>query len=215
MGMNVAVTADIVGSRSLPDRAGAQRILDDAIAGIERDVPLAIRPLRPTVGDEQQGVYPSVNAALAALLLLQLALPDGVECRFGIGVGEIGTIPAAAGGIPDGPGWWAARAAIEHVHALADRAVPRARTWVVAADDVPAEAVRDLSVANAYALARDELVGAMSERTRRLVYGRCLERTQRDLADAEGVTQSAVSQALTGAGASAIVYGYRGLLDVT
>ena len=207
--MTVVVTADIVGSRLLPDRAHAQRALDEAIARAERDLPLAIRPLRPTVGDEQQGEYPSLDAAIGSLLLLQLALPDGIECRFGVGVGAVSAVPSAAGDIPEGPAWWAAREAIDRVHALQQRRVPSARTWVVAAPVQGATAQREARLANAYLLARDQLVGAMSERTRRLAYGRCLGATQRELASAEGITQSAVSQALANAGAPAVIEGFR------
>lgn len=207
----VAVTADIIGSRRLDDRVAAQRTLDDAIARVEHAVPLAVRPLRPTVGDEQQAIYPGLDEALAALLLLQLALPEGVECRFGLGLGEIGMVPAAGGDIPDGPGWWAARAAIDHLHALQQRRAPTARTWVSAAADAPDDVHTRVRRANAYLLARDELVVTMSERTRRLTYGRCLGRTQRDLAAEEGVTQSAVSQALATSGAAAVVEGFRQL----
>ncbi|MFV0374529.1 SatD family protein [Microbacterium sp.] len=203
--MVIAVTSDIVGSRRLDDRAGAQRLIDEAIARAEADAPSAIRPLRPTVGDEQQGVYPRLESALCATLLISLALPDGIQLRFGIGIGDIGSVPAAAGAISEGPGWWAARAAIERVHALAQRAVPEARTWVEAA---AGEDASSLPTVNAYALARDRIVADMSERTRRLTYGRCLERTQRDLAATEGITQSAVSQALAAAGAAAIVTGF-------
>jgi predicted transcriptional regulator len=39
------------------------------------------------------------------------------------------------------------------------------------------------------------------------VYGRCLGRTQAALAAEEGITQSAVSQALAGAGAGALLTG--------
>ena len=55
--MVIAVLADIVGSRRLDDRTAAQRVLDDTIAAVEVDLPLATQPLTPTVGDEQQGVY--------------------------------------------------------------------------------------------------------------------------------------------------------------
>ncbi len=56
----IAVILDIVGSRALDDRAGAQQALDEAVARIERDRPLSASPLRPTVGDEQQGgIYPT------------------------------------------------------------------------------------------------------------------------------------------------------------
>lgn len=208
--MNVAVIADIVGSRTLPDRAAAQRLLEDAIARVERDVPLAVRELRSTVGDELQGVYPSLDAAMAALLLLRLALPDDVDCRFGVGVGALGEVPSRAGALAEGPGWWAAREAIDVIHAKQARTIPGARTWV--AVDANAAHVQ-VGLANAYLLARDQLVSAMSARTRRLVYGRLLGVTQAELAAAEGITQSAVSQALGAAGAGALVDGFAQLRD--
>ena len=71
-----------------------------------------------------------------------------------------------------------------------------------------AERVRSV---NAYLLVRDEIVGAMTPRTRRLAYGRCLGRTQRDLAAEEGITQSAVSQALAAGGAAGLVAGFQTL----
>ncbi|WP_029145757.1 SatD family protein [Microbacterium luticocti] len=210
--MTAAVIVDIVGSRRIEDRPAAQRALDDALAALERDLPGAQVPLHPIVGDEMQGVFGGLDAALRATLLFQLALPDAVQCRFGIGLGPVGEVPSASGGISDGPGWWAARAAIEAVEALAVRAVPSARTRVAASgdDEGIGDAVRR---ANAYLLARDQLVAGMSERTRRLTHGRCLGRTQRALAAAEGITQSAVSQALRTSGAAAVVAGFRLLQD--
>ena len=202
------VTADIVGSRELLDRAWAQARIDEAVARAEAEHPVAERPFTPTVGDELQAVYPSLEAALAGVLLLRLLLPDGVDCRFGIGVGTVGTVPSAAGEIAEGPGWWAARAAIDTLHAKQTRAMPNVRTWIAAAEGEDAATTRLVRTANAYVWSRDELVTAMSERTRRLVYGRCLGRTQRDLAAAEGITQPAVSQALSSAGAAAVVAGF-------
>ena len=207
--MPVAMTVDIVGSRRIPDRDAAQRALDDAIARVAEDLAVAEVALHPTVGDELQGVYTTLEAALATTLLLQLALPDIVECRFGLGLGAIGLVPSASGDIPDGPGWWAARAAIDRVHGLQERAIPSARTWVAADRSEPPAAHTAARSANAYLLARDELVGAMSERARRLTYGRCFGATQRSLAQQEGITQSAVSQLLAAAGAASIVEGYR------
>lgn len=206
--MDVAVLADIVGSRRLPDRAEAQRSLDGAIARVEGEFPTLVHPLRPTVGDEQQALYTDLDSAMAALLLLQLALPEGLECRFGIGLGDVVTVPASGGSIPEGPGWWAARDAIEKVHSLQKRTAPRARTWVVAAERDDALMERTTRLANAYLLARDEIVGSMSARARRLTYGRCHGVAQRDLAAAEGITQSAVSQALAAAGAASLIHGF-------
>lgn len=208
----IAVILDIVGSRALDDRAGAQHALDDAVARVERDRPLAAQPLRPTVGDEQQGVYPTLDAALAALTLLRLALPDDIDCRFGIGIGPVEQIDSASGNLPEGPGWWAARTAIEHVHALQKRTVPGARTWVVAHETQPDAAHLLARQANIALLSRDQLISGMSARTRRFTYGRCLGVFQRDLAAAEGVTQPAVSQALASSGAGAIIEAVRILL---
>lgn len=211
--MTVAVIADIVGSRRLPDRAAAQRALDRAVARVERDLPSATQPLHPTVGDELQGVYPTLTAALASLVLLQLALPDGVQCRFGLGIGAVGSVSSTSGDIPEGPGWWAAREAIQVVHAKQQRAVPTARTWVVAAPEHDEAMDAVVELANAYLLARDQLVGTMNERTRRLTYGRCQGATQRTLAEKEGITQPAVSQALAVAGSAAIIEGFLALRE--
>ncbi|MGN7860416.1 SatD family protein [Microbacterium sp. 22303] len=208
----IAVILDIVGSRGLDDRSGAQHALDDAIARVEADRPLASSPLRPTVGDEQQGVYPTLDAALAGLTLLRLALPEHIDCRFGVGIGPVEEIASAAGDLPEGPGWWAARTAIEHVHALQKRTVPGARTWVVAHEAQPDAARLLAHQANIGLMTRDQLISDMSARTRRLTYGRCLGVFQRDLAAAEGITQPAVSQALASSGAGAIIEGLRLLL---
>lgn len=206
--MTAVVIADIVGSRLLADRTSAQRALDEAIARVEAEFPLAEHPLRPTVGDEQQGVYPGLDAAIASTLLIQLALPDEVECRFGVGVGSIRAIESAGREIPEGPGWWAARDAIDLVHAKQQRATPSSRTWIVASPEEDEGVHRSIVLANAYLLARDQLVGAMNERARRLTYGRCLARTQRELAQSEGITQPAVSQTLAAVGAASVVDGF-------
>ena len=213
--MTIAVTADIIGSRQFADRAEAQRAFDETIARVEGDHPVATQGLRPTVGDEQQATYPTLEAALGAILLLRLALPDGVEFRYGIGIGAVGRVPSAASaqGISDGPGWWAARSAIEHVEALQKRSAPQARSWIVAHENVQDPGPDAVRWANSYLLTRDEIVGAMSERVRRLTYGRCLSQTQSQLAAGEGITQSAVSQSLSTSGAAAIVEGFR-VLDL-
>ncbi|MUG03807.1 hypothetical protein ECC01_22930, partial [Bacillus tequilensis] len=166
--MVIAVIADIVGSRRLRDRAEAQRVFDETIARVQREHPLADQPLQPTVGDEQQGVYRTLDRAMAGVLLLQLALPEGIEFRYGMGIGEIRAIESAHRELTDGPGWWAARDAIETVHARQERAVPTARSWIVAApgqDEVMDSQVR---TGNAYLLARDASVVRMTERERRL-----------------------------------------------
>lgn len=205
--MVVAVIADIVGSRQLDDRAAAQRVFDEVIARVERAHPLAELPLRPTVGDEQQGVYRTLDDALAALLLLQLALPQGIEFRFGVGIGAIRAIESEHRELSDGPGWWAARDAIEQVHARQQRAVPTARTWIVGAPEQTEVMDTVIRASNAYLIARDEIVARMTERERRLAYGRIDGVSQADLARQEGITQPSVSKSLRSSGAAALIEG--------
>ena len=108
--------------------------------------------------------------------------------------------------------------AIEKVEELARREFRQARTWVVQAaeeGDATADAgAPDLvRIANAGLLTRDRIVGRWSGRVRRLVYGRIMGTLQAELAEAEGITQSAVSQTLSTAGAAAVIAGYRELVD--
>ncbi|MCV0335702.1 SatD family protein [Microbacterium maritypicum] len=209
--MVIAVLADIVGSRRLDDRTAAQRVLDDTIAAVEVDLPLATQPLTPTVGDEQQGVYRDLSDAMVSLLMIQLRLPDGIAFRFGIGVGEVRPVESVHRELADGPGWYAARAAIETVHAREGRAVPRTRSWIVGAPGQDEVMESTIAASNAYLLVRDEVVGAMSERERRLTYGRLLGRSQQELATEEGITQPSVSKSLRTAGTAALIEGVAAL----
>jgi DNA-binding CsgD family transcriptional regulator len=120
-------------------------------------------------------------------------------------------VASVHGELADGPGWYAARAAIETVHAREQRAVPRTRTWIVGAPGQDEVMQTAIAASNAYVLARDELVGAMSERERRLTYGRLLGRSQQELAAEEGVSQPSVSKSLRRAGASALAEGLAAL----
>ncbi|MCI1019328.1 hypothetical protein HWD99_11885 [Microbacterium sp. C5A9] len=205
--MVIAVLADIVGSRKLDDRTAAQRILDDTIVRVEKDLPLAQHPLTPTVGDEQQGVYRSLEDAMVSLLMIQLGLPDGIAFRFGIGIGDVSAVDSVHGELADGPGWYAARAAIETVHAREGRAVPRTRTWIVGAPGQDEVMESTIAASNAYLLVRDELVGVMNERERRLTYGRLVGRSQHELAAEEGISQPSVSKSLRNAGSAALLEG--------
>ncbi len=207
--MTVAVIADIVGSRQLDDRSSSQRRIEHAIETVDEVGPQSRSRMVATVSDEFQAVFDELDAALAWVMLLRLALPEGIDLRFGLGLGEISSVDSDSEHIYDGPGWWAAREAIETVHRLEDRTVPHARTFVVGGGVQDEDMSDRLRVVNAFALARDEVIGRMSDRERRLTYGRCTGQTQRALANAEGVTQSAVSQALHASGAAGLVAGYR------
>jgi hypothetical protein len=202
-----AVIVDISRSRSHPDRRALQSEVVEALRAVNELVP-ALQPLEPTVGDEFQGAYAELASALRATLLVRLHLGDGVECRFGIGSGELRTVGAGAvRSIQDGSAWWSARSAIGIAREHEYSKLGFVRTWFESGDapgpggpGLPAD-----QLVNAYLLCRDQLVGAMQPRARRLLLGQLLGSTQAQLARAEGISQSAVSQGLTRSGATALL----------
>lgn len=104
----VAVIGDLVDSRGSA-RPATHKALKAAISQLPAD---ALSPFAPTVGDEIQGVYASLPAAIRATHLLRLMLTHSCDIRFGIGSGEIIDV---GDGIQDGSAWWRAREAIEAV----------------------------------------------------------------------------------------------------
>lgn len=69
---------------------------------------------------------------------------------------------------------------------------------VVRVADAAADTTENIT--NAYLLCHDELVSNLDDRGRRLLLGTVLGRTQSELADEEGISQSAVSQKLARSG---------------
>ena len=180
-----ALIGDIVGSRRVADRRAAHRAMNRALRDVAAD---AIDPPAFTVGDEFQGGYPTVGAAIGAALSLRLAVAPGLDVRFGIGWGAVTVLDAGAG-IQDGPGWWAAREAIE---------------WTAAAQRQPGLALvrtsfrgeqrTDVDAVNAALICRDHLIGSLDERSLRILKGLLSNHTKKDIAAAEDISASAVSQ---------------------
>lgn len=186
----MVLIGDVVGSRQAPDRGRVHDLvaaaLVEANSAYAPTVDLAI-----TAGDEFQGTFADVGSAVAVSLRVRLSLLPEVDVRQGIGWGPVAVL-AESPRVEDGPGWWAARAAIEAVKADAMRSGTRsARTrYAVApgADGPRCEPV------NAALLARDHLVGRLDARALSVLRGLLSGRTQHELARAEGITASAVSQ---------------------
>ncbi len=191
---------DLVGSRGAADRAALHARLETTLEAVAAAVP-ALTALRVTAGDEFQGSYPTLGDALDAALRVRLALLPGADARFGVGRGEV-TVLDAPRGIEDGPGWWAARAAIEHAAELGARSATRhTRTAYRASAQDPAEAA-----VNAALLCRDHLVGSLSTRSLRLLRGLMdPQTTQAELAEGEGISASAVSQRVRTDGIAAVL----------
>lgn len=178
---------DIVGSRHVADRGAAHQALNTALHGV---VAGAIDPPAFTVGDEFQGSYPTVGQAIDAALSIRLAVAPEIDVRFGVGWGSVMVLDAGAG-IQDGPGWWAAREAIEWT-AAAQRQPGLA--LVRTSFRVNGEARGDVGSINAALLCRDHLIGSLDDRSIRILKGLLSHRTKKDIAAAEEISASAVSQ---------------------
>ncbi len=180
---------DLVGSRTVPDRLALHRRLAATLEDAN-DRLLPTVPLRITVGDEFQGCFDSVGAAVRASLWLQVHLAPE-QLRHGIGWGAVDVL-AEHPRVEDGPGWWAARAAIEAVESDAGRAASRLlRTAYRRAEQTPGP---EPDPVNAALMCRDQLVGSLSQRSLRLLVGALEGRSQAELAQEEGISASAVSQ---------------------
>lgn len=228
---SLAVLGDLVASRRASDRAALQQRLVEVLAAVNEQVP-PLDPLTPTVGDEFQGRYGGLAAGVRATLLVRLSLLPRVDVRFGLGWGRLLVHdPARAPFGQEGPAWWSARDALEAVAAAEDArgtppgwrtclrvtpvddAAPRTdrsepARWeqpeekpVVASSPTPPEAV-----VNAHLVCRDTLIARMDARDLRLTRGLLQGRSQRELAAAEGISPSAVSQRVRRGGALAVVH---------
>lgn len=211
-----AVIADLVGSRDLEDRTGAhQQVLTAWNAAHERVVGAGDAAATPsvspwaTVGDEFQAVYPDLATALRALLRLLLDLEDPVRLRFGIGLGAVTTVEQGGDGpIQDGDAWWSARAAIDAGRKRDRRgAVLEVRRAEEEKRSDPPEAPDGPAARLEATAARlvEHVVGEMKPRERRILRATLDGEIQQQIAEVEGISQSAVSQSLSRSGGRVLV----------
>lgn len=196
--VRVCTVGDVVASRQVGDQ---RRLLDGlaaAVAGLE-----GARSAAATTGDEFQAVHDDLPTAIWSLAGLRLALLDDppadrpIEVRLGLGVGEvIGPDPVDAGAPgQSGPGWWHARAALEHVTA-SRRAWPTVRWWV--------EGEADLAAVRASLVALDTIAAGFDATDVSLARGLMQARTAREMASRLEITPQSVGERLHGHG----VYGW-------
>lgn len=214
-----ALLADIVGSRELPDRAASQAAILDTLLAAADGLGL-VQPPRATVGDEFQAIAATLGDALTLTLRVQLMLPGTLRLRFGIGAGrvvDVDTGDAPGQGAPriqDGSAWWAAREAIEHVHALEDAGHRYARTWLAVGTDA-AMTADEAATTNALLLVRDHVTHRMKPKERRIASALLLGATQSEVARGERISQPSVSESAHRSGASALLEAQRALGAVT
>ncbi|WP_374024189.1 SatD family protein [Mycobacterium sp. HNNTM2301] len=196
--IRAALIGDVVGSRRASDRPALHRRVATALSQVGNG---AIDPPSFTVGDEFQGSYPTLGGAIDAAFTVRLLLAPDVDVRFGLGWGAVTVLDADAG-IQDGPGWWAAREAIQQTaETQRQPGFALVRTTFRAA----AETRTDVGAINAALICRDHLLGSLDERSLRIVRGLMTGRTKKELAAAEGVSPSAVSQRASRDGLDLIV----------
>lgn len=195
-----ALIVDVVRSRDLRDRAAAQAAVLQAFADAEESVS-AIRPLVATVGDEFQGVYRHAGDAVRVATVVALTLPEGLEVRVGLGVGEVVEVD---GDISDGSAWWRAREAIEEAHRREDAGQGSVRAWCVSGDGETGAMVSSVL------LLRDHVLARMKARERRIGAALLAGESQAQIATRESISQGAVSQSAHRSGAIAL----REALDV-
>jgi hypothetical protein len=200
----VSLLGDVVGSRRAPDRVALHARLREVLTAVDAEVD-SDPALAVTVGDEFQGRYPTLGSALDAALRVRLALLPAVDVRIGLGRGPVVDLETGTG-LQDGPGWWAAREAVEAIEASA-RGGGLKSLRTAYRESTPERAGTQDAV-NAALACQDQLVGSLSERGLRLLAGLLAGATQAELAAREGISPSAVSQQVRTQGIGAILHAH-------
>ena len=195
------VIGDLVGSRTKSDRAKVHEAFVAAIEEINREWH-PVDPLRITVGDEYQGAFATVGAAIRATFRLRIALDPVVGVRHGISWGETRVLRDDPR-VEDGPGWWSARAAIETAEDAENKAASRSvRTWY---QPVEGAGGPDAAAVNAALIARDELFSRLDRSSVSVLSGMLSGMSQKAMAAELDITPSAVSQRVRRDGLAVIV----------
>jgi len=198
---------DVVASRREESQEEMLRSLDAAQVWVNERVEAA-QPLRPTLGDEFQGIYENVALALKAALLMRLRLKGVLDLRFGIGWGEVlTTAPDQAPLGQSGAGWWAAREAVEEAATLAKKSGwPRSvRVRVRGLETSEAAAI------NALAICQDQVLSKMDRKDCQIAIGLFEGSRQDELAEGLGVSQSEVSRRQLENGPASLFRAYQSL----
>lgn len=182
----VAVLGDIVDSRRSA-RRGVHNALLTALEQTNHHT-RSTQPLHVTVGDELQGIYPSMGAALAATHQLRNRLFGIADLRFGIGGGEVRIIDQERD-IQDGSAWWLAREALDETKESSTRpGFTSLRTGI--RDSRP----QANPLAEPMARLADSTLARLRDGSRRSLIGLLDGLDNAEVATAEGISASANSQ---------------------
>ena len=161
-----------------------------------------VTPLRIMAGDDYQGCFVTVGAALQATLRLRLALGAEADIRHGIGWGSVSVLSAEPR-VEDGPGWWEARSAIEEVEVA--QAKPGSRGLRTAYRRAPKTVGPDPDAVNAALVARDQLLAGAGTESLSVLAGMLAGMSQKAIAAELGISPSAVSQRIRRDGLAALI----------
>lgn len=119
--MYIALIGDIIESKKIQDRAQVQQQLLRLMKELNWQYQdYLISPFTVTTGDEFQALFSPNSYMFQIIDQLSVAFSP-YEIRFGIGVGEMVTEINKEQSIgSDGPAYWLAREAINHIHAKND-----------------------------------------------------------------------------------------------
>lgn len=185
----VTVLGDIVASRQAPDRLDVHRQVVAALDGANEQVATR-QSLNVPAGDEFQGSFTTLGQALQAVVLIRARLQTSIDVRFGIGRGPVEVLDNDTG-VQDGPGWWAARAAIERVEQQqASTGWTHMRT---AYEEHEPDDDRVAAVRSALAC-QDLVLGSLDDSSWTIVRGLMEGQSQTIIAEQLGITRQAVQQ---------------------
>jgi len=198
---SATLIGDLIGSRVADDRSALHARLAGALAEINETF-APTTPLRITVGDEFQGAFATVGAALGASLRIRLALLPEHDLRQGLGWGPVRVLETDPR-VEDGPGWWAARDGVSVVEAAEGRPSSRdRRTAYVAAEGAGGP---DPAAIEALLVLLDSALARLSGRSLSVLRDLMAGTSQREIAERLGVSPSAVSQRVRSDGLAALV----------
>ena len=185
------VLGDIVRSRAHVDQVALLARLEAELGWVNEqlDPGAVLQPLGVTIGDEFQGAFATLHAALRAVLLVELRLGRDPRVRFGVGHGEIeySRNPEDRLG-QSGSAWWAARNSMDAVKELEGRRNAYRTCQFESTDARLGRAVRG------FLLLRDRLLHDMDERDLRIALGVAVGEPQSRIAESIGIDPAAVTR---------------------
>ncbi|GAB4266416.1 MAG: hypothetical protein Kow0092_19370 [Deferrisomatales bacterium] len=200
--MFACLTADLIGSRRVSDRAAVQRQVEQALGRVNSEFQgRLVVPFSFTVGDEWQGLLDAPDAALEAdFRLRRLLHPLGVSS--GLGLGAVSTPIRDRTAAMDGPCFHRSREALERAKRLRSQAT-------VFASGLP---LLDRPT-NAICLLLHALSGKWTPKQHRTVMTYADRGTEAAAAEALGVSQPTVHQSLEAARGRAYLQAREELLE--